>query len=260
MKRLNIGLIGGGAIATFLLEEIEKKQIEGIHIQSVLVRDKEKYAHLRQYGVDLYTDVHAFVDSSVDLVVEAATVEAVKESIPVVLKKKDVILISIGALVDEAFLQELKQIAADSNRALYLPSGAIGSLDLLQNADALGGVESVTLTTRKPAHTLTDELLEKEQILFTGSAREAIAQFPKNVNVAIVLALAGIGMDRTKVQVIADPTTDKNAHTISIEGAFGSSELTVTNEPLPSNPRTSYLAAISVLQMCINQTNLIQIA
>lgn len=260
MDRLNIGLIGGGAIATFLLEEIEQKEIDGIHIRSVLVRDQEKYAHLKQYGIDLYTDVHAFVDSPVDLVVEASTVEAVHENIPVVLKKKDVILISIGALVDEVFLQDLKQIAEDSNRFLYLPSGAIGGLDLLQNAGALGGVESVVLTTRKPAYTLTDEQLTQEKTLFSGAARAAIEQFPKNVNVAIVLALAGIGMDRTQVNVVADPATDKNTHTITIAGAFGSSEVTVTNEPLPSNPRTSYLAAISVLQMCINQTHVIQIA
>ncbi len=260
MNQLNIGLIGGGAIATFLLEEIEQKGIKGIYIRSVLVRDKKKYAHLEQYGIDLYTDIDLFVDSSVDLVVEAATVEAVEATIPIVLERKDVILISIGALVDEVFLRELKQIASDSKRSIYLPSGAIGGLDLLQNAHALGGVESVTLTTRKPAHTLIDESLEKERILFSGSAREAIAQFPKNVNVAIVLALAGIGMDRTQVQVIADPTTNKNTHTITIEGDFGASELTVMNESLPSNPRTSYLAAISVLQMCINRTNTIQIA
>lgn len=257
---MKIGVIGGGAIASFLLDEIKQVKTADIEIRSILVRDKEKYDHLQGNGIELYTDVDAFADSDIDLVVEAATVEAVRDTIPAVLKKKNVILISIGALVDEAFLTELKRIATHHNRSLYLPSGAIGGLDLLQNAHALGGVEEVTLTTRKPAHSLTEEQLDEEKVLFTGSAREAIAVFPKNVNVAIVLALAGIGMDRTTVRVIADPTTDKNAHTITIAGAFGTSELTVTNEPLPSNPRTSYLAAISVLQMCINQTHVIQIA
>ncbi len=256
-RTLNIGLIGGGAIATFLLEEIEQKDIKEIYIRSVLVRDLQKYAHLEKYGITLYTDVEEFLDSQIDLVVETATVEAVREIIPTVLKKKDVILISIGALVDDDFLQELKAIAKLHKRSLYLPSGAIGGLDLLQNANALNGVERVTLTTRKPAHTLTDEPLTGEKVIFSGSAREAIAKFPKNVNVAIVLSLAGIGMDKTEVQVVADPNTNKNAHTIVTKGVFGSSEMTVTNEPLPSNPSTSYLAAMSVLSTCLSQSKMV---
>jgi len=256
---LNIGLIGGGAIATFLLEEIHQKNIKNVYIRSVLVRDVQKYAHLEEYGVTLYADAHEFADSNIDFVVEASTVEAVRNTIPTILQKKDVGLISVGALVDGDFLQELKDIAIRHNRSLYLPSGAIGGLDLLQNAQALGGVNRVTLKTRKPAHTLIEEKLTAEKVIFSGSARAAIAEFPKNVNVAIVLSLAGVGMDATEVQVIADPTTDKNTHTIHIEGTFGTSEMTVTNEPLPSNPRTSYLAAMSVLHLCINHTENIQI-
>lgn len=256
---MNIGLIGGGAIATFLLDEIEKKDLKEVSIQSVLVRNVQKYAHLEKYGVTLYTDVEEFVDSPIDFVVEAATVEAVREVIPMILKKKDVGLISIGALVDDEFLQELTSITKKYNHSLYLPSGAIGGLDLLQNANALNGIKRVTLTTRKPAHTLTEETLTKEKVIFTGSAREAIAAFPKNVNVAIVLSLAGIGMDKTNVQVVADPHMNKNAHTIQVEGVFGSSEMTVTNEPLASNPSTSYLAAMSVLHMCFNQLEMIRI-
>lgn len=256
---MNIGLIGGGAIASFLLEEIEQKELQGIFIRSILVRDEQKYAHLRKYGVSLYTEVEAFLESEIDLVVETATVEAVRENVPTILKKKDVILISIGALVEDAFLSELKEIAKQHNRYLYLPSGAVGGLDLLQNANALGGVESVTLTTRKPAHSLTDEELTEEKVVFSGSAREAIKKYPKNINVAIVLSLAGIGMDETKVEIVADPNTNKNAHTIKIKGVFGSSEMTVTNEPLPSNPSTSYLAAMSVLNMCLNHSQMVRI-
>lgn len=256
---MNIGLIGGGAIATFLLEEIATKKMKDPRIQSVFVRDKAKYAHLERFGVALYTDLDAFLDSNIDLVVETATVEAVREKIPTVLTKKDVILISIGALVDDAFLQELQKIASHNERSIYLPSGAIGGLDLLQNAHALGGVDFVRLKTRKPAHTLTDEPLQQEKVMFSGSAREAIEIFPKNINVAIVLSLAGIGMDRTKVEVIADPLAKENTHSIRIEGDFGTAALSVVNEPLPSNPRTSYLAAMSVLQMCMRPANLVQI-
>ncbi len=256
---MNIGLIGGGAIATFLLEEIEQKKIKDIYIRSVLVRDVKKYAHLEKYGITLYTKIEEFLDSQIDIVVEAATVEAVKDTIPAALKKKDVILISVGALVDEAFSENLKEIATHNGTSLYLPSGAIGGLDLLQNAHALNGVEHVTLTTRKPAHTLTDEKLTEEKVIFSGTAREAIAKFPKNVNVAIVLSLAGKGMDETTVQVVADPQTNKNTHAIQIKGEFGSAEMTVTNEPLRTNPSTSYLAAMSVLRTCVDQSKRIKI-
>src|SRR5699024_8362819 len=145
---------GGGAIDIFVLEEIHQKNIKNVYIRSVLVRDVQKYAHLEEYGVTLYADAHEFADSNIDFVVEASTVEAVRNTIPTILQKKDVGLISVGALVDGDFLQELKDIAIRHNRSLYLPSGAIGGLDLLQNAQALGGVNRVTLKTRKPAHTL----------------------------------------------------------------------------------------------------------
>lgn len=257
---MQIGIIGSGAIATFLLEALEEQQIKNIQVKSILVRNLEKYAYLEDFGVTLYTDIHEFLQSPIDFVVEAATVEVVREVVPIVLQQKDLILISIGALVDEELLEQLKQIATEHKRSLYLPSGAIGGLDLLQNAQALNGVDEVTLTTRKPAHTLTDESLQEEKVIFSGSARDAIEKLPKNVNVAIVLSLAGIGMDRTKVEVIADPLTDKNTHQISITGEFGSAEIIVNNNPLPSNPRTSYLAAISILEMCLRRTNVIQIA
>src|SRR5699024_2448969 len=123
-----------------------------------------------KHGVTLYTNVEEFLNTQIDVVVEAATVEAVRDTITAALKKKDVILISVGALVDEAFLETLTETATQHGTSLYLPSGAIGGLDLLQNAHALSGVEHVTLTTRKPAHTLTDEKLTEEKIIFSGSA------------------------------------------------------------------------------------------
>ena len=108
---MNIGLIGAGAIANFLLQELNEREQKGLSIQSVYVRDKEKYAMLTErFGVTLYTDLEAFLTSNIDLVVEAATIEAVQELVPAVLKRKPVVLISIGALADEQLLQQLKLI------------------------------------------------------------------------------------------------------------------------------------------------------
>lgn len=257
---MKIGIIGCGAIAQFLLSSTKKEKDSSLKITDILVRDAKKYEQIaRQYDVKLHTNINDFLKAPLDIVVEAATVEAVQQFLPSILPKKDVVLISIGALVDQLFLREMQELAKTYGRTIYLPSGAIGGLDLLQHANALQGVQEVTLTTRKPAHTLTSEKLTGAKIIFQGTAEEAIKQFPKNINVAIVLSLATIGMHRTTVKIVADPSLDKNEHHIQATGEFGEMSLTVANEPLPTNPKTSYLAALSVLSTLKNLKQTIKI-
>lgn len=257
---MNIGIIGGGAIATFLLETINLQANKDMRITSLYIRDQVKYKKLQQkYNVTLYSNIDHFLQSNIDIVVEAANVQAVNKLLPTIIKKKDAIIISIGAFVDHCFLKNVYSIAEDSKKNIYLPSGAIGGLDLLQSAHALGEVSEVTLTTRKPAHTLTDDQLTVEKVIFNGSATEAIEKFPKNINVSIILSLAGIGTDDTKVTVIANPELTKNEHTIHLKGKFGEASLKVTNNPIDNNPNTSYLAALSVLGTLQKLTNRIHI-
>ncbi len=245
---MNIGLIGAGAIAHFLLEKMNRYQHETLRITSVFVRDKEKYRLLEsKYGVKLYTDLEQFLESDIDLVVEAANIDAVVALLPSVLKKKDAVIISVGALVDEALLTEISHLAHAYKHAVHLPSGAIGGLDLLQNAHAMRTVKSVSLTTRKPARSLIEEDIDEAQIVFEGTALDAIRQFPKNMNVSIVLSLAGIGIEKTNVRLVADPHIDKNMHHVEVIGDFGEATFSITNNPLPENPKTSYLAAMSIL-------------
>lgn len=245
---MKIGLVGAGAIAHFLLEEMNEKQQENLRITNVFVRDRERHQLLESnYGVKLYTDMAAFLDSEIDIVVEAANIEAVKTLLPAAIKKKDVVVISVGALVEEGLLTELKNLADKYETRIYLPSGAIGGLDLLQNAHALGTVTSVSLTTRKPASSLIEETIEKAKVIYEGNATDAIKKYPKNMNVSIILALASIGFDQTKVTLVADPNIDKNIHQIEVTGDFGEASFTIANNPLPENPKTSYLAAMSIL-------------
>lgn len=242
---MQIGIIGAGAIASYLLEQAGEHEYE---VRSVFVRDKEKYAHLTEsYPIKLYDDFTAFLQSPIDLVVEAATVEVVQENLLAVLQEKDAMIISIGAFVDEAFFARAKEMAKAYGKKLYLPSGAIGGLDLVQNVLATKTVDEVTLTTRKPAHTLTDERLEEATLVFDDCAKAAIEKYPRNMNVSIALSLAGIGFEQTRVQLIADPKLDKNIHQIKIHGAFGEATFTIANHALPSNPNSSYLAAISII-------------
>ena len=245
---MKIGIIGAGAIANFLLEKINGVQHEKLKINSILVRDQEKYYFLEsKYQVKLYSELETFLDSDIDIVVEAADIDAVKALLPSVIKKKDVVLISIGALSDDVLLTQLNQHVHEYGNVVHLPSGALGGLDLLQNAHALGTVTSVSLTTRKPASSLIQEPIDEVKVVFEGKAVDAIKQFPKNMNVAIVLALAGIGMQKTKVCLMADPNIEKNVHHVEIAGDFGEATFTITNNPLPENPKTSYLAAMSIL-------------
>ena len=241
---MKIGLIGAGAIGQYLLKYINGKHHEKMEITSVLIRDFDKYAHLKKdYRVNLYTDINEFIDSEIDIIVEAANVSVAVDLLPKIIKRKEVMLISVGALANQ---ETLKLVEQSDNRTLHLPSGAIGGLDLIQNAKGLGNLDSVSLTTRKPALSLIDELPDKEMIVFEGPANEAIDKYPKNMNVSIVLSLAGLGMGHTKVTLIADPNVDKNIHTIHATGNFGEMELTVKNVPLLENPKTSSLAALSV--------------
>ena len=245
---MNIGIIGGGSIASFLLKEINHNQVPGLYVQSIYIRDEEKYSALtKNYGIELYSDLSQFLASDIDIVVEAANVQAVHELVPAVLKKKDVILISIGALSEEVLYQKIYAVAEKYKRIVYLPSGAIGGLDLLQSAHALGGVHEVSLTTRKPARSLLDEEVDKEVVIFDGTADEAIKKFPKNINVSIILSLAGIGIQKTRVKIIADPVIENNSHMINISGTFGTASFSIKNAPMATNPKTSYAAALSVL-------------
>ncbi len=245
---MNIGLIGAGAIAHFLLEEINQKQQDNLHITSIFVRDKEKYQRLEEdFGIKLFTDLDAFLDLEIDIVVEAADINAVKALMPSIIKRKNVVVISVGALADEGLLAEINDLTDKYKNEVYLPSGAIGGLDLIQNAHALGTVTSVSLTTRKPARSLIDKDINEPKVVFEGSAVDAIGQFPKNMNVSIILSLAGIGMDKTNVRLIADPHIEKNIHHMEVAGDFGEAVFTIQNNPLPENPKTSYLAAMSIL-------------
>lgn len=245
---MKVGLIGAGAIANYLLKTLHQSPNSNMQITSVLVRNKEKHRSLEsKFGVTLYTDIEAFLETEIDIVVEAANIHAVHTLLPTVLKKKDVVLISIGALAESEFLKEVEQLVQHYKNQIYLPSGAIGGLDLLQNAHALGTVESVTLITRKPAYSLIEEDIKEEKVIFEGKAVDAIKEFPKNVNVSIVLSLAGLGVEQTKMILIADPHIERNVHEIEIKGDFGEATICISNNPLPDNPKTSYLAAMSII-------------
>ena len=147
--------------------------------------------------------------------------------------------------------------AAVSGALFYVPSGGIGGLDALKTA-CLGGVDEASIQVAKPPAAwkgiayveslgIALDGLAGPETLFEGPAREGVPHFPQNVNIAAVLSLAGIGMDRTRLKVVADPTLTLNTHTIRVSGRSGRFTVVLENVPSPDNPKTSWLACYSAL-------------
>ncbi|MFB3163227.1 aspartate dehydrogenase [Neobacillus sp. 179-C4.2 HS] len=259
---MKIGLIGGGNIGKFLLQSINThKLLEDSKIIGIYTRNPKSAQQLAaEYDTAVFENIESLLQSDVDLVVEAATVEVVKQNASSILSSgKDLVLSSVGALSDLNFIQSLEKICKVNGKKIHLPSGAIGGLDVLKAAKSNGELESVSIITRKPPQALPGAPLDKEQVLFEGSAREAIELFPKNINVSIILSLAGLGPEKTRVKIISDPSIKKNSHCIEAKGSFGDLSIKVENDPMPNNPKTSYLAALSVLSSLKNKDAVIQV-
>ncbi|WP_285847140.1 aspartate dehydrogenase [Sporosarcina luteola] len=252
MILIKIGLIGKGNLGTYLLQTINIEQLLPNTKITAILDEREKARNelpslAAEYGCKAFHDIHSFLQSDIDIVVECSTIESAKTYALETIKQKDLLLISIGAFADSSFGSLVEQAAKASGRRIYLPSGAIGGLDVIKAAKLDGRLDSVTLTTRKPAHSLTADRITAEQIVFEGAARHAIQQFPKNANVAIVLSLAGIGVEKTHVRIIADPNVTQNIHHIQASGAFGEFDMTIKNNPSPNNPKTSHITGASIL-------------
>lgn len=257
---MNIGIIGTGTIAAYLIEQVNGNHVLNGTVKSVFGRNEKTGNQLqKKYNTDFYTDFNEFMKKSYDIVIEAASADAATLYLKdVAAKGIDMVVSSIGAFKDLDFLEEVKLLAHYAGSTVYLPSGAIGGLDLLQSANAVGGLEHVQLTTKKSPHSLGIEI-EEAGLLFEGSAYEAVERFPRNLNVALVLALAGIGMEKTKVRIIADPEIEWNSHTIEASGNFGKMKLQIENHPMLDNPKTSQLAALSIVSLLKNRNQAVMI-
>jgi aspartate dehydrogenase len=249
-----VGLIGLGAIGGRVVRTVRQDHSDGLDIVGALVRDVTP----RSDGVRLVGSIAELIALRPDVVVEAAGHEALRAHGPAILRAGiDLLAVSVGALADETLARELVAAAVAGGSRLRIVSGAIGGLDAIRAA-AMGGLDRVTHTTRKPARALLppDEAaaLREPRELYRGPARDGVVRFPESVNVAAAVSLAGIGFDRTELVVIADPAIDRNRHEIVAEGAFGSLRFEVANVPTDENPRTGRLVAMSVVRALLDRT------
>lgn len=264
MVRLNpmrIAILGAGTIARLFLEHIRRGDLgRGIEVVALCGRSAASagVALAKEYGVPFVVGVDALQSIKPDVVVEAASHDAVRAHLVDLLSAGiAVIVLSGGALVDDKLRAAAEKAAEDNNALLYVPSGGIGSLDALKAA-CIAGVDDVTIQVAKPpaawkkieyVESLGIDLdsLNKATVLFEGPAREGVPHFPQNVNIAAVLSMAGIGFDRTRLSVVADPALIANTHTIRIRGVSGTIAIVLENVPSPENPKTAWLACYSAL-------------
>lgn len=195
-------------------------------------------------------DFESFIEKDYSLLVEAASVDAVRDYLIDVLGRgKDAVVLSVGALSDSSFVAKARQAAIANGSRIYVPSGAIFGLDNIKVA-RICGIERLTLRTTKAPSTLGLADNAKRRCVFRGIASEAVRRFPRNINVSAALGLAA-GVE-PEVELWADPSVTANRHEIEATGVFGKVHITTDNVPSPDNPATSYLAALSVLTLLKN--------
>ena len=256
---LRVGLIGLGAIGRPLAEAIGAGCAGPVVVSAVLVREPSRHAPLSG-GALVTADRAAFLAQPMSLVVEAGGHAAVREYGEAVLTSgRDLMVVSAGAFADEELLARLQTAAQTVGRQILVPSGAIAGLDTI-SAAAVGGLEAVSITTRKPPAAWRGTAGEARALaatepvlLYEGPARAGVALFPQNVNVAAALGLAGVGLDATTMRVYADPTVAVNTHEVQARGAFGELRLLLQNIPSAENPKTGRIVAMSVLKAVRNR-------
>jgi aspartate dehydrogenase len=253
-EKLRLGLLGAGTIGTELVRRIAAGELP-YSLSAVMDDSAESVDRAQQIvagaGQPEARSVSDMAElcSNCDVAVEAASSRTVATMIAAADgafasagRPRHVLIMSVGGLLDVEGLD-----SRQDGPVIHAPSGAVGGLDAVQGL-RVAGLDEVRLTTRKPPAGLGLEVSE-ETLLFEGSAREVFAKYPKNVNVAVALSLAGIGPDRTRCRLVADPAVTRNTHEVYARGPAGEVEFTARNEPFPSNPATSYLAALSAVSL-----------
>jgi aspartate dehydrogenase len=253
---LRIGVAGLGAIGKVIACELDRG-IPGCTLAAVSGRDPARTA---EFIASLSVPVAAVsleqLAEHCDVVVECAPAELLPRILePVAALRRKIIVLSVGALLD---CPEIVERCAQRGAQILVPTGALLGLDAV-SAAAEGTIHSVRMVTRKPPLGLLGApFLAERDIdiaglraplkLFEGSAREAARGFPANLNVAVALALAGIGADRTRLEIWADPSVTRNTHRIEVDS--DSASLTMTIENIPSeNPKTGRITARSVISL-----------
>lgn len=253
---MRLVLVGWGAIGAEVARLLAERGAP-VELVAAGVRDGT-----RPLPVPAITDPADLAALSPDLVVEAAGRAAVLPwGLAALAAGADFAPASTSALADEGVLDRLVTQARQRGRQVLIPPGALGGVDALSAAARLP-LDEVMHEIVKPAlawrGTEAERLCDLDRLtapacFFDGPAREAARRFPQNANVALITALAGLGPDATRLRLVADPAATGNRHRVTAAGAFGRMEIVLDNLPLPGNPKSSELTALSLVRLIENR-------
>ncbi|MBA2964961.1 MULTISPECIES: aspartate dehydrogenase [Ramlibacter] len=260
MPEQQVTLVGHGAIGRSLVQR--SAALPGVRITHVVVPPHHRDA--TQAALPASIEACSTVPASTRLLLECAGHSALLEHVlPALERGVECAVLSVGAVSEPGMLEQLEAAARRGAAQVHLLSGAIGGVDALAAA-RLAGLDDVTYTGRKPPGSWSGtpaeqsfdlRALREPTVILEASAREAARLYPKNANVAATIALAGLGLDRTRVQLVADPGVTENIHEIRVRGAFGEMAITMRGQPLADNPKTSALTVLSALRFLSNRTS-----
>jgi aspartate dehydrogenase len=251
---LRVAIAGLGPVGKRVAEALDRG-VDGLVLAAVSAQNPEKH---RSWLAGLATTpavvpIEALADIA-DMVIECAPARLLRSIVaPFVTSGKTAIVLSAGALLEH---EDLIELAKANGGQIVVPTGALIGLDAVIAA-AVGTIHSVRMVTRKPiqglagAPYIVDNNIDIERIteplkIFEGTAREAAKGFPANLNVAVALSLAGIGPDRTMLEIWADPTVTRNVHRVEVESDSARFSMSIENIP-SENPKTGLITALSVI-------------
>ncbi len=253
---IRLGIAGLGAIGLKVAKTVDNGDIPGVRLTAVSARNLDG-ARDKVSGFANVPEVMAAnqLADHADVIIDCAPASAFLDVAgPAIAQGRMFMPLSVGALLGH---MDLVDKARETGAKIVVPTGALIGLDTVR-AMAVGEIYKVTLTTRKPPGGLAGaphlvknnidvESFTEAQCVFKGTAREAALGFPANVNVAAALALAGVGPEKTMVEVWADPEIKRNRQTVTIESDSGDATMTINNIPSDENPKTGRITANSVI-------------
>ena len=259
MHTQELTLIGFGAIGHSVYQRMLGHV--GVRITHIVVSEAKVAALQAELGLGV--KVTHQVPETTPLVLECAGHTALTAHVlPALRRGTECAVLSIGALAEPGLPEQLQAAAEQGGTQLHLLAGAIGGIDAI-SAARQAGLDSVTYIGRKPpagwrgspAEALVNlDALTEPTVILEATAREAARLYPKNANVAATLSLAGVGLDKTRVRLIADPGVTENIHEFEAKGAFGEMQLRLRGKPLADNPKTSALTVLSAVRFLHNRT------
>ena len=260
---LRLAFVGWGAIARASARLLRHRG-SAVRIVAVAVRDSTKPRPDLPPQARLLTSPRELSQTEAAIVVEAAGRHTVAPWGRAALEAGlDFVVTSVSAFADPGVLDGLRELAVRNDAQIHIPPGALGGVDALAAASAMG-IDAVEHRIIKPPQawlgTAAENLcnlhaLAHAEAFFSGTADEAASRFPQNANAALTTALAGTGPETTRVTLIADPDADVNRHEIRANGQFGELSVLLGNKPLDENPKSSALTALNLVRCIENRLN-----